>query len=162
MQSEKYPTPEVGEGSTPCRPLSEAYSSDDRKSKDYDAEGEEQEEGIEEAFSPVRDEESGFHQHGGHHVPDEKSESNLVDWDGPDDPENPHNWSRAKKWRITMITACMTFVVSFGSSVFSTATEVTAARFGVSDEVMILGVTLYVIGFATGMYRSIWYEGVDC
>ena len=24
-------------------------------------------------------------------------DSNLVDWDGPDDPQNPLNWSRNKK-----------------------------------------------------------------
>lgn len=36
---------------------------------------------------------------------------NVVDWDGPDDPENPLNWSQAKKWAniatissITLIT----------------------------------------------------------
>jgi hypothetical protein len=36
---------------------------------------------------------------------------NVVDWDGPDDPENPLNWSQAKKWTniatissITLIT----------------------------------------------------------
>jgi len=80
----------------------------------------------------------------------EPDTSSQVDWDGPDDPENPQNWPRSKKWLITMITACLNFVVSFGSSIFSTATEVTAEEFGVSQEVMILGVTLYVLGFACG------------
>ena len=28
----------------------------------------------------------------------EASESDIVDWDGPDDPENPMNWSDSKKW----------------------------------------------------------------
>lgn len=76
--------------------------------------------------------------------------SDLVDWDGPNDPENPQNWPRSKKWLITMVTACLNFVVSFGSSIFSTATNVTAEEFHVSQEVMILGVTLYVLGFACG------------
>lgn len=76
--------------------------------------------------------------------------SDLVDWDGPQDPENPQNWSSKFKWYTIMILACMTFVVSFGSSVWSTATVVTAEEFGVSQEVMILGVTLYVVGFALG------------
>ncbi|KAG4429786.1 hypothetical protein IFR05_014736 [Cadophora sp. M221] len=76
--------------------------------------------------------------------------THIVSWDGPDDPENPMNFPRSKKWRITMVTAIMTFCVSFASSVFSTATEVTAAKWGVSLEVMILGVSLYVLGFACG------------
>jgi DHA1 family multidrug resistance protein-like MFS transporter len=74
----------------------------------------------------------------------------IVGWDGLDDPHNPMNFPRSKKWVITMSTALMTFVVSFSSSVFSTATTVTALEFGVSLEVMILGVSLYVLGFAFG------------
>lgn len=76
--------------------------------------------------------------------------SDIVEWDGPNDPENPLNWSARYRWYVIMILACMTFVVSFGSSVWSTATTVTATEFGVSQEVMILGVTLYVVGFALG------------
>lgn len=81
---------------------------------------------------------------------EEGSDLDLVEWDGPHDPENPQNWSSKFKWYTIMILACMTFVVSFGSSVWSTATTVTAEEFGVSQEVMILGVTLYVVGFALG------------
>ncbi|KAF8861676.1 MFS general substrate transporter [Acephala macrosclerotiorum] len=73
-----------------------------------------------------------------------------VGWDGPDDPENPMNFPRSKKWIITISTAFITFCVSFSSSVFSTATEITAYEFDVSLEVMILGVSLYVLGFAFG------------
>jgi DHA1 family multidrug resistance protein-like MFS transporter len=76
--------------------------------------------------------------------------NDLVDWEGPNDPDNPQNWSRKYRWYTIMILAFMTFVVSFASSVFSTATVVTAEQFGVSQEVMILGVTLYVVGFAVG------------
>ena len=79
--------------------------------------------------------------------------THIVSWDGPNDPENPMNFPRSKKWRITMVTAIMTFCVSFASSVFSTATEVTAVKWGVSLEVMILGVSLYVLGFACGEYH---------
>lgn len=80
----------------------------------------------------------------------EGENNNLVDWDGPQDPENPQNWDRKYKWLVIMNLAAMTFVVSFASSVFSTATVVTSQEFGVSQEVMILGVTLYVVGFALG------------
>lgn len=74
----------------------------------------------------------------------------IIDWNGPNDPTNPMNFPRSKKWVITMSTALMTFVVSFASSVFSTATTVTAVKFDVSLEAMILGVSLYVLGFAFG------------
>jgi len=77
--------------------------------------------------------------------------THVVGWYGPDDPENPMNFSQGKKWWITIILALVTFCVSFASSVFSTATVVTSAQFHVSTEVMILGVSLYVLGFAFGM-----------
>jgi hypothetical protein len=56
------------------------------------------------------------------------------------------------KSTLSMCTGFLTFVVSFGSSVFSATTAGIAAEFHVSEEVTILGVTLYVIGFACGMY----------
>lgn len=43
-----------------------------------------------------------------------------------------------------------TFCVTFASSVFSTATVPTAILFGVSEEVMVLGTSLFVLGFAFG------------
>jgi len=75
---------------------------------------------------------------------------NYVTWDGPDDPANPKNMSWGKRWLIVATTGLMTFTVSFASSVFSTTTFKTAAEFDVSSEVMLLGLSLYVVGFAVG------------
>jgi DHA1 family multidrug resistance protein-like MFS transporter len=75
---------------------------------------------------------------------------NLIDWDGPDDPENPMNFSTSRKWMITVLLGLATFCITFASSVFSTATQATALQFGVSNEVMVLGTSLFVLGFAVG------------
>jgi hypothetical protein len=69
----------------------------------------------------------------------------LVEWDGPDDPENPQNWRTAKKWYITMILSTLTFCITFSSSVFSQATAETAREYGVSLEVTTLGTSLFVL-----------------
>lgn len=79
-----------------------------------------------------------------------EKDPNLVDWDGEDDPGNPMNFPEWKKWMITVVAGLMTFSVTFASSVFSTATTVTSQIFGVSEEVMILGTSLFVLGFAFG------------
>ena len=79
-----------------------------------------------------------------------QEENNLVGWDGPDDKENPMNWPRKKKYTVTVFYATLTFCLTFASSVFSTATMVTAKKFGVSNEVMTLGTSLFVLGFAVG------------
>lgn len=114
------------------------------------------EEAIEESFGPAHDEESGSNHHGSSHDSgSEKPDPDLVDWDGPNDPANPMNFSKGRKWWISILTALLTFVISFGSSVFSATTEVTAEHFGASEEVMILGVTLYVVGFACGYESSL-------
>ncbi|KAK4556634.1 hypothetical protein LTR86_006205 [Recurvomyces mirabilis] len=130
---------------TPSGMTTAANSIKDFGSKHSLDEAAEAEKGIEQAFEPPHDEETGPQ-----HTAQDAKDPNLVDWDGPDDPENPQNMTKARKWWISMVSACMTFVVSFGSSVFSTATVVTAEEFGASNELMILGVSLYVVGFACG------------
>lgn len=62
----------------------------------------------------------------------------------------PKNFPTWRKWVITMMLGQMTICVTFGSSVFSTATKQTGKKFGVSSEVMVLGVSLFVLGFAFG------------
>lgn len=35
---------------------------------------------------------------------------NIVDWDGPDDPENPLNWTAKRKVTATVSIALITFL----------------------------------------------------
>ncbi|KAK9371453.1 major facilitator superfamily domain-containing protein [Lipomyces chichibuensis] len=74
----------------------------------------------------------------------------VVGWDGVEDPEHPFNWPNGKKWRITLIAALVTFCVTFASSVFTAGIPSIAAEFHVSTTVATLGLTLYLVGFATG------------
>jgi multidrug resistance protein len=80
-------------------------------------------------------------------------ETNLVEW-AENDPENPQNWPTSKKWIVTTVMSTLTFCVTFASSVFSSATEASAKEFGVSDEVMVLASSLFVLGFALG--PTVW------
>lgn len=48
--------------------------------------------------------------------------SDLVEFDGPDDPENPLNWPRRRKWAITIAMGAMTFVVTIASSIYVSLT----------------------------------------
>lgn len=91
----------------------------------------------------------------------EQSPSNLVDWDGPDDPANPHNWSTKRKLLFTLSIGLCTFTVAFGSSVLSSATEVLSAQYGVSPVVITLSLSLYVLGFAAGMFPSSTQSTID-
>ncbi|KAI0011045.1 MFS general substrate transporter [Xylariaceae sp. FL0662B] len=68
----------------------------------------------------------------------------------PDDPENPKNWSKAYKWYCTMVVAMTCFVVAFSSSVVTADIGGPAKEFGVSQEVALLSITLFVVGFGVG------------
>ncbi|KAE8354222.1 major facilitator superfamily domain-containing protein [Aspergillus coremiiformis] len=66
------------------------------------------------------------------------------------DPENPKNWSKAFKWYCTMVVSFTCFVVAFASSVITADIEGPAQEFGVSREVSLVVVTVFVIGFGVG------------
>ena len=75
---------------------------------------------------------------------------NLVEWDGDHDPENPMRFGMKRKVWMSCVASFLTFSVSVSSSIFSADTQATAKLFGVSEEIMVLGVSLYVLGFACG------------
>ncbi|CAK4028591.1 major facilitator superfamily [Lecanosticta acicola] len=77
-------------------------------------------------------------------------EEYVVEFDGPNDPLHAQNWPLRKKLPVALVLGFVTLVAAFGSSIFSTATTAIAEEFGFSREVGILGVSLYVLGFATG------------
>jgi DHA1 family multidrug resistance protein-like MFS transporter len=74
----------------------------------------------------------------------------VVDFTGPDDPMHGQNWTLKKKIICSVMLGYTTFVAAWGSSIFSSATGAVSAHFGVSVEIPILGMSLYVLGFATG------------
>ncbi|KAK4503180.1 hypothetical protein PRZ48_006608 [Zasmidium cellare] len=76
--------------------------------------------------------------------------STIVDWDDDNDPARPMNWSTARRWAIVVTTTLITFVVSFSSSVFSATLSDVADEFDVSKNIAVLGITLFVLGFAFG------------
>lgn len=68
----------------------------------------------------------------------------------PGDPENPKNWSKAYKWYCTMVVSLTCFVVAFASSVITADIPGVVETFGVSEEVALVSVTVFVVGFGIG------------
>lgn len=75
---------------------------------------------------------------------------NLVSWYGPNDPENPQNWSTAKKVFVTAEICLLTTSVYIGSSIYSAGTESVMGIFGVSRVAATLGLCLFVAGYGIG------------
>ena len=77
-------------------------------------------------------------------------EEYVVEFEDYDDPLHPHNWPLRKKVWIGVILGYTTMLASFGSSLFSASITPVSQQFGVSTQVGMLGVSLYVLGFAFG------------
>ncbi|KAI8931044.1 hypothetical protein NX059_012055 [Plenodomus lindquistii] len=79
-----------------------------------------------------------------------KPNHNFTDWNGPNDPDNPHNWPAWKSAYHIIIPALFGFAVTFGTSVYSPALPDIMRDFGVSRTVAIIGLTVYTVGLALG------------
>lgn len=73
----------------------------------------------------------------------------LITW-LPDDPRNPMCLRDRTKWFITLTTAFNTLAVSLLSSAYSGGVKEIIMEFQISQIVAILGVSLFVLGFAIG------------
>lgn len=69
---------------------------------------------------------------------------------GPEDPGDPKNFSKARKWLITMTLGWVCFAVAFSSAVITPGIAAVAEQFDTSEEVALLSITVFVIGFGIG------------
>ncbi|KAI9725592.1 MAG: hypothetical protein M1828_003080 [Chrysothrix sp. TS-e1954] len=53
----------------------------------------------------------------------EVTDPNLVSWDGPDDPENPKNWSLKRKWIALLVVSTFTFMSPVASTAIAPALD---------------------------------------
>ncbi|GEQ70209.1 hypothetical protein JCM33374_g3885 [Metschnikowia sp. JCM 33374] len=74
----------------------------------------------------------------------------LVAYDGPNDPEFPHNWPLITKLRICFNVALSALSITLGSAMFSLGSFQIMKEFHVGFVVATLGTSLFVFGFASG------------
>ncbi|KAL1707414.1 major facilitator superfamily domain-containing protein [Schizophyllum commune] len=79
----------------------------------------------------------------------EKTDSFLVLFDD-NDPENPQNWSRLKKWYLTMFGGVLVLNATFASSAPSGVIMQMMEEFTFSREVATLTIALFVAGYCVG------------
>jgi hypothetical protein len=84
-------------------------------------------------------------------APPEPEDPNIVDWDGPDDPANPMNFSTRFKALNVGIISALTFITPLASSMFAPGVPQLMAEFN-SDSLLLADfvVSVYVLGFAIG------------
>ena len=74
----------------------------------------------------------------------------LVDFDGPDDPYRPLNWTFKKKAITTVLYGLTTMGSTMASSIYSPTVDIIADEFGVGSETSLLGISLLLLGFGLG------------
>ncbi|KAI1074846.1 MFS general substrate transporter [Whalleya microplaca] len=68
----------------------------------------------------------------------------------PGDVENPHNWSTARRWYITVCAVLLVVNATFASSSPSGCFGSISKEFGVSEEAAGLTITLFLLGYCAG------------
>ncbi|KAH7142307.1 putative MFS multidrug transporter [Fusarium sp. MPI-SDFR-AT-0072] len=81
----------------------------------------------------------------------EKDDPDALDWDGPEDPDNPINWPPRKRTAHIVLIALVQLVSNLASTMFAPAGKLLMHNFDFSSQTLSsLSVSIYVLGFAIG------------
>ena len=81
----------------------------------------------------------------GNEKSDKEADSDLVTWNGDNDPENPHNWPVRKRVGVTAIWIIGNIVTTIASSIFASGASLIEEEFDISPTVATLGVSLFLV-----------------
>jgi hypothetical protein len=91
--------------------------------------------------------------HNHHHsFPQTDLDQGIVGWDRQDDPQNPLNFPRGRKWALLSLVSAITFVSPLASSMFAPAVGFMAEDFGVREELLLsFAVSVYLLGYVVSL-----------
>jgi hypothetical protein len=96
------------------------------------------------------------------HEPEEiVSDPNVVDFDGPDDMENPMNWKASKKWGMVMLVSAITFLTPLASSIFAPGIPEVMREFNSTND-MLEGFMLSIYVLGVGSCRIVLRIHANC
>ncbi|KAJ5735863.1 MFS general substrate transporter [Penicillium malachiteum] len=79
------------------------------------------------------------------------NDQNIVDWDGPDDPQNPRNWSKKQKTFNVILISASVLYCNLATTMFSPGANIMEKEFGYDNSTIeTLTVTIASLGFAIG------------
>lgn len=77
----------------------------------------------------------------------DQRDPDIVDWDGPDDPNNPQNWPAKKKWSIIAALGAITLITPLASSFFAPGVPQVLRAFNESSNLIAaFVVSVYILG----------------
>ncbi|KAI1384538.1 benomyl/methotrexate resistance protein [Hypoxylon trugodes] len=93
---------------------------------------------------------SKYQEPGANNIVDDGQGVYLVDWYGPDDPENPQNWSSSWKLLIMSIMCILNFSFYIASSIYVPGIPSIMEDLDTSEIVATLGLSLFTLGYGLG------------
>lgn len=104
-----------------------------------------------ESPTPASDRQSQDVEKTGVHEETKPTDPNVVDWDGPDDLDNPMNWPKSRRLACVVLASALTFVTPLASSIFAPGVPLFMKEFG-SDNTTLASfvVSVYLLGFVLG------------
>ncbi|KOS21631.1 putative transporter [Escovopsis weberi] len=85
------------------------------------------------------------------HHSEDKPDDGLVRWDGPDDPENPRNWTKRRKWITIICVSCFTLISPVASSIVAPGLPAIAKDLHITQSIeQALALSVFVAAYALG------------
>ncbi|KAI2608019.1 major facilitator superfamily domain-containing protein [Hypoxylon sp. NC1633] len=82
---------------------------------------------------------------------EQETKDNVVDWDGPDDPQNPMNWPAWKRMTQVILATAFLLTANLAATMFAPGAAALAKEFQItSSTITSLTVSIYLAGFAVG------------
>ncbi|SPO04996.1 related to multidrug resistant protein [Cephalotrichum gorgonifer] len=78
---------------------------------------------------------------------------NIVTWDGPNDPMNPKNWPKSKKWTATVLVSFFAFISPFASTMLAPALPTLEKEFNITSATeSYLLMSIFLLAYAVGPF----------
>ncbi|RDB20254.1 Efflux pump vrtL [Hypsizygus marmoreus] len=76
----------------------------------------------------------------------------IVSWDGPNDPENPRNWTKRRRWVVTLVVSLYTFISPVASSISSPALPAISNDLNIPSGSILenMSLSIFVLAYALG------------
>lgn len=78
------------------------------------------------------------------------NQDKIVGWYSSEDLENPQNWPRAKKLKLTACLMLLTFTVYISSAVYSASAPTIEKIYHLTNVQTQFGISAFILGYATG------------
>ncbi|KAK0608987.1 Efflux pump vrtL, partial [Lasiodiplodia hormozganensis] len=84
---------------------------------------------------------------------EEEDDPNIVTWEDDEDPMNPLNWSKGKKWTAILLVSSFTFISPVSSTMIAPSLDVIGDEFNIKSEIeKAFVMSIFLLAYAIGPF----------